>query len=221
MIKNLIILLFLISGSYVSAQQVDCKVMKPEISGTYQGGCKKGLAHGKGIAQGIDRYEGEFVKGLPEGKGIYTWASGTYYNGGWKNGLREGEGNMVYKDSTVNGFWQEDKYQGKKLMIPYSIIRSMSVTRYSFNKSLGALDGVKIRIMRGGNDNTDIEDFSLAYDRGQEYRAGNYYGIQSGSFPLNVKVKYRSWNQLRTAQYNVEFEFVINQPGNWEVIIFN
>ena len=73
--------------------------------------------------------------------------------------------------------------------------------------------------MQGGLDNISIEDFSLVYDSGSEYRSGNYYGIENVKFPVNVKVKYRSWNQLMTTQYNVIFEFVINQPGSWEIVI--
>jgi hypothetical protein len=85
MINRIILILVLIIGSNVFAQQSDCKVTIADISGSYSGGCKKGLAHGKGIAQGKDRFEGQFIKGMPEGKGIYTWANGTYYDGQWKN----------------------------------------------------------------------------------------------------------------------------------------
>jgi len=115
MLKMLLSILILSSGYLVHSQQSDCKVIKAEISGTYEGGCKKGLAQGNGIAQGIDRYEGQFIKGLPSGRGTYKWASGVYYEGEWKNGLREGEGKMVYPDSIVSGIWKEDKYTGKKM----------------------------------------------------------------------------------------------------------
>jgi hypothetical protein len=179
------------------------------------------LANGKGIAQGIDHYEGQFIKGLPSGRGTYRWASGVYYEGEWKNGMREGEGKMVYPDSTVTGFWKEDKYQGDKPIQPFKIITSMSVSRYSITKAADKNDGVRIRLMQGGLNNISIEDFSLVYDSGSEYRSGNYYGIESVKFPLNVKVKYRSWNQLMTTQYNVIFEFVIYQPGSWEIVITN
>jgi len=40
-----------------------CKVLKKEISSEYHGKCKKGLAHGKGKADGIDSYYGHFTKG--------------------------------------------------------------------------------------------------------------------------------------------------------------
>ena len=54
--------IILFPGVHVYAQQTDCKVTMPKLSGTYTGGCKKGLAQGKGIAQGVDRYEGQFYK---------------------------------------------------------------------------------------------------------------------------------------------------------------
>jgi hypothetical protein len=54
----------------------NCKVLLPALSGNYEGGCKKGLADGKGKASGTDVYEGEFSKELPHGKGTYTWSNG-------------------------------------------------------------------------------------------------------------------------------------------------
>ena len=33
--------------------------------------------------------------------------------------------------------------------------------------------------MLNGVDNTDIEDFSMAYNSGTEYRMGNVYGIEN------------------------------------------
>jgi len=221
MIKYTLISLLFLFGSYVYAQKNECKVIKTEISGTYEGECKKGLAQGKGIARGIDMYEGQFIKGLPSGKGTYKWASGIYYEGEWKNGLREGEGKMVYPDSIVTGIWKKDKYVGKQQIAPYKIVRSISVARATIVKSNSNNDGVKIRIMQGGFDNLSIEDFSLAYDSGAEYRNGNYFGIENVKFPLSVKVMYRSWNQFKTSQYSVTFEFVINQPGDWDVVLNN
>jgi hypothetical protein len=221
MINRLLLVGVLIFGNYVYGQQSDCKVTLHDLSGTYSGGCKNGLANGKGIAQGIDRYEGQFTKGMPDGKGIYKWANGTYYDGQFKNGMRDGKGKMVYKDSTVNGFWKENKYMGEKLIPPYRIIKSMSVARSSVTKSSDIPNGVKIRILQGGSDNKDIEDFSLAFSSGEEYHMGDTYGIQNTFLPLDVKIMYRSWNQLHTAQYNVEFEFTIYDPGTWNVVLSN
>ncbi|HEX5742262.1 MAG TPA: hypothetical protein VFY09_00005, partial [Flavobacteriaceae bacterium] len=47
--------------------QSDCKVLNDSINQSYAGKCKKGLAYGKGIAKGIDTYEGNFKNGLPHG----------------------------------------------------------------------------------------------------------------------------------------------------------
>jgi hypothetical protein len=221
MLTKLFFIALLFPVNNIFAQQTDCKVLKIEIAGTYAGECKKGLAHGKGVAQGIDRYEGQFNKGLPNGKGTYKWANGVYFEGDWKEGMRDGNGKMVYPDSTVTGIWKQDKYIGKKEVPPYSIIRSLSVARYTFTKTQDRNDAVKIRIMQTGQDNVTIEDFSMVYDSGTEYRSGNYYGIESVTFPVSVKVKYRAWNQLMTSQFTVTFEFVINDRGTWNVMISN
>jgi hypothetical protein len=221
MVKNTFLVLMLLYGSYVNGQQTECKVLKAGISDTYEGECKKGLAHGHGIAQGTDRYEGNFIKGFPSGRGTYKWASGVSYEGEWKNGMREGEGKMVYPDSMVTGIWAEDKYQGIKLLQPYRVVTSMSVSRYTITKTADKNDAIKIRLKQGGLDNISIENFSLVYDSGSEYRSGNYYGLENVKFPLSVKVKYRSWNQLMSSQYDVIFEFVITQPGSWDIAIIN
>lgn len=221
MVNRLFLIVVLIFGNYVYAQQSDCKVTIADISGSYSGGCKNGLAHGKGVAQGTDRYEGQFIKGMPDGKGTYRWAEGTYYEGQWKNGMREGMGKMVYRDSLVTGYWKDDKYLGEKLIPPFKITNSRSVSRSTISKSINVGNGVRIRILQGGSDNTTIEDFSLAYDSGGEYRVGNTFGIQNTLIPLDVKVRYRSWNQLHSTQYDVIFEFTINDPGTWDVAITN
>jgi hypothetical protein len=59
-------LLLLSQSNNLTGQGTDCKVMLPGISGKYSGGCKKGLAHGTGTAQGMDTYVGKFRRGLPD-----------------------------------------------------------------------------------------------------------------------------------------------------------
>jgi len=221
MINRIILLLALVTGQIVYAQQDDCKVNHPGLSGTYGGGCKNGLAQGKGIAQGIDHYEGQFNKGKPEGKGIYTWADGTRYEGQWRDGLREGRGKMIFKDSVQSGYWQEDAYIGEKLVEPYNIITSRGVTRYSISKVSNSGTEVRIKLMQSGGDNLGIEDLSFSFDSGDEFSLGNTMGIQNVRFPIEVKLRYRSWNQLHTAQFEVTFEFAILLPGTWQVMITN
>lgn len=115
--KKIFLSFFFLPLSFFSLSQV-CKVEKETINSSYSGECKKGKAHGKGKASGVDMYEGEFKNGLPDGQGTYTWSSGNIYTGKFVKGLREGNGTMRYKktnapDSVVTGFWKKDSYVGK------------------------------------------------------------------------------------------------------------
>jgi hypothetical protein len=219
--KNLISILFLIVGSWIYAQQSDCIVKMASISGSYVGECKKGLAHGKGSATGTDFYQGEFNKGLPEGKGIYKWANGAYYDGEWKKGMREGHGKYVYGDSIAEGFWKADRFQGKKPTPPYKISAVRNIQRLTITKGIETGNGVKIKLLLGGSDNSEVNDLSLAYTNGSEYRNIGTYGIENINVPLDVTVRYTTWNQLHTVQYDVVLEFTILEPGVWHVTITN
>jgi hypothetical protein len=110
-------------------------VLKPEIAGTYEGKCKNGLAHGKGIATGTDRYEGQFSKGLPNGTGKYTWQNGSVYNGEWSDGERNGIGRFIMKtasgDSIQDGIWDKNVYLGPKPQNPYVSYKT-GIDRYTF-----------------------------------------------------------------------------------------
>jgi hypothetical protein len=221
--KSLFLILILISGSYVYAQQSDCKVLLSEIAGSYSGDCRKGLAHGNGIAQGEDRYEGHFSRGLPNGKGIYTWSYGDYYEGQWKKGIREGAGKMVSKDSTITGFWKSDKYIGERPFSPYKITRSMSVSRSSFSKRMVKANEINIKIYQAGTYNRTVSNLTTNYSNGAAYSTGDLggMGVQNVTFPIDVKIKYTTLNKIESTQYDVIFEFTITDPGSWEVIIHN
>jgi len=53
----LLTLVAIFMPAFLFAQEA-CLVLKPQIANRYDGECKNGLAHGKGIASGLDRYEG-------------------------------------------------------------------------------------------------------------------------------------------------------------------
>ena len=219
--KGLLLIFTLLTVSLIYAQQNSCKVLLPAISGSYSGGCKNGLAHGKGKAQGTDSYEGQFIKGLPSGSGTYIWENGSYYEGQWKNGMREGIGKMVLSDSITAGYWKNDKYIGAEPFKPYSITHNMSVGRYNFRKTMGTEQLIRIRIMQGSSDNVDIENFSLLFSSGDYYLSGNVYTIQHLVFPVKVKINYTTWNTLHISKYKVAFDFTINDPGSWDVTLYN
>src|SRR5450759_600491 len=202
--KRLGFIFFIFLTNYAHGQQTGCKVLLPAIAGSYFGKCKNGLAQGTGIAQGIDRYQGQFYKGLPQGRGTYTWANGSVFQGQWSDGLKEGKGKLVIPtskgDSIITGHWKKDNYAGTQLFQPFKIERSLGVTRYGFHNISGQGKDVIIKIMIGGVVNQDIEEFSLAYDSGDEFKMGGSTGLQNVIFPLLVKVTYRTWNQLHTNQ---------------------
>ncbi len=222
--KILLYLVILLSGSIIYAQD-DCKVLIPELSGTYTGGCKKGLAHGKGLAMGIDSYEGRFTKGLPNGLGKYTWEDGTRYEGYWSKGVRDGKGTMTYpragEDSIVAGIWNDDEYMGKEIIPPYRITRTQGIVRSSIRKVNEVGSGFSLTLYLAGRFNTDIESFFIDADNGEEFVSGRKHGIENATAPYSVSIKYRVWNTMHSQQHEVFFDFTINEPGTFEVSITN
>ena len=217
-------LLILFSGSLLCAQD-ECKVLMPEISGTYTGKCKKGLANGKGLAVGIDTYEGRFSKGLPDGTGKYTWADGRIYEGSWQQGRREGKGTMIYPvaggDSTVAGYWKKDEYVGTELIPPYRVTRNQGIVRYSIRKANEVGSGFSVGLYLAGNFNTDVDNFTMDTSSGQRFESGRKRGIENALVPYNVSIRYRVWNTMHSQQHEVFFDFEINEPGTFEVTITN
>jgi hypothetical protein len=115
MLKHTIaIAALLLTNKLTNAQ--NCKVLLPDLVGTYEGACNSGKAEGFGTAKGKDAFSGMFLKGKPNGRGTYTWADGHYYRGDWKDGQKDGEGELHYtsidgQDSVITGRWVKDKMQ--------------------------------------------------------------------------------------------------------------
>ena len=146
----MVILLTVSQKSTVFAQTEEsaCNVLMETISGTYEGECKKGLAHGKGLAKGKDTYEGSFKKGLPHGDGKYTWENGDYFVGSWKNGKKNGKGRLVTAENKlpILGIWKDDKLTDKKIK-PFTVTRSSNVNNIRIQKDITSTSGtIKIVI---------------------------------------------------------------------------
>lgn len=203
-----------------------CKVLKTEIADRYNGGCKKGLAQGKGIARGTDRYEGSFRQGLPNGKGTYKYATGEVYVGKWEAGMKHGEGRFTFKyegqDSTTIGVWEEDVYIGPIPPAPYLVNYNRGVDRYRFDK-LREGQKVMLKFQQNGTNNMGIADLMVQASSGNRLYVNNYTrGFENiEEFPFKARVRYLSWNKLRTVQMEVIFDFVVNEPGDWEIIVHN
>lgn len=225
--KKLIISLFtvlmLLCTNYAYPQD-SCRVLKHEISAKYQGHCKKGLANGKGFAEGIDKYEGRFKNGFPNGAGIYTWANGDTYNGIFKDGLRNGEGTFKYKkngaDSVLHGIWKNDVFVKKILPAPYKIYIARDFDRYSITK-LWEGNKVSLKLHQMGNTNTDLSEFTFFADNGLYQTMGNTYIYYQVIFPVHIKISYTTKNKLKTSDINPVLEVIIYEAGEWEIILNN
>jgi len=130
-------------------------------------------------------------------------------------------GKYVSGDSIVDGFWKADRYQGKKPTPPYKIATNRNIQRLSITKGIEAGNGVKVKLLLGGADNSEVNDLTLSYSNGSEYRNIGTYGIENTSVPLDVTIRYTTWNQLHTAQYEVLFEITFLELGVWHVTLTN
>jgi len=201
----------------------ECKVLLPEIADIYEGGCKKGLAHGKGKASGTDTYEGTFKKGYPHGDGTYSYANGDVYIGDMRRGEKDGEGTLTCKygdrDTVLAGLWEKNEYLGPKPVRP-EVLYKYGVDSYSFRKERDG-DRFLVDILINGTPNTDVLDFAIVATSGNELSMGRSFGYENVIFPVVCKISYKSWNKLRTSRHEVIFEFKITDPGDWKVIITN
>jgi len=127
-----------------------CKVNMEQISGSYLGDCKMGLANGEGTARGLHRYTGKFKEGLPNGTGTYYFSDSQYYKGNFQEGKKEGKGEMHFtsssmSDSVITGFWSGDEYRGKKY-ITYAFSTTEQFDLKEISPSVNSGNTVSIEI---------------------------------------------------------------------------
>lgn len=103
---------FLLSGLVAAAMAAEpaCKVVDPELQGSYTGSCINGLAHGEGVAAGTARYAGHFVAGRKHGAGSKTWPNGDRYEGEFADDLKHGHGVYAWGARTR---WADERYTGQ------------------------------------------------------------------------------------------------------------
>ncbi len=201
----------------------ECEVLLPSIADTYEGKCKKGLAHGKGKATGKDVYEGDFKHGYPHGNGVFTYENGDVYDGDFKRGRMDGIGSLMTtingQDTILSGIWIDGVYAGPKPKHP-RVLYSYGVDSYSIKRQR---DGNRflVDIVLNGLPNSDLEDFAIVSTSGTQLQLGHAVGFENVSFPVTCKLSYKSWNKIRTSRHEVIFEFKIEDPGDWRVRIIN
>jgi len=224
--------LFMLTAINLVVFSQDCKVDMEVLKGTYTGDCKKGKADGSGKAVGTDTYEGQFKSGLPEGEGVYTWSNGNKFKGLFQKGLKNGDGEMMYKfadkpDSIVKGFWKKDVYVGA-YQYPYKVLtKTKKITRADI-KFASASTGQQIILwVSATSSGAATNQFgagtipkvqpNLILQRGIYQRSvvNDTYTSKSETILYDVEYPF----QMRVDMGGESVEFVINEPGSYYVDI--
>ena len=216
LVVTMFVLQFSEFSTTLSAQEtIDCKVLIPELAGSYKGECKKGLANGIGEATGKDFYSGEFKNGLPHGQGLYKWANGDSYKGDWKKGKMEGLGEMKKKvagpDSIVTGYWIDNDYIGKEKTTYTLNQKGTNIVAVNFIRLNGEKNEIEIGYYKNGKP-------VPAYNFGISELLGRYGNIIKSDYAKTlIAVTYPFRAEVTGGAYF--FDFTINQRGKWRISV--
>jgi len=198
-----------------------CKVLVKEISGTYIGGCKDSLAHGKGTATGEDVYVGEFKNGLPDGKGKYTYKGGNIFSGTWVNGVKNGPGKFTYsaggKTMTLKGYWVNGEYAGASNPDElYRVTNHSGIEHYEIKKLEGKEVKITITFIRLMQKYVP-PDLKITNSTGQLNQEFNKFTINDYFTPVTCNIYFTVRSNNDSRQCFLFFDIL--QPGNYEVTI--
>ncbi len=222
---TLIFILIIAYGNKVtySQEQGTCKVLLKEISGTYKGDCKDGLANGKGTATGEDKYTGQFKNGLPDGKGKYSYKNGNSFKGTWVNGLKEGRGTYIYyvdgKINMMEGYWKNDEYVGPDDPdLFYRVTNQSGISHYTIKKVEGKMDKVTITFIAAMTSYVP-SDLKVNVSTGKLGREAKNVAISQYSLPMHCEVHYSFLSS--GGIWQCFFYFDILKPGSYEIVLNN
>lgn len=204
------------------AEAQNCKVLKEELAGEYEGECRKGLAHGMGTATGIDSYTGGFKKGLPDGKGVYHYASGDVYEGQMKKGGRHGTGKMTLHreaqlDSTYYGRWNNDKFAGQDIKSMYKIVEKRDCDRVNVRRMNAEENAIQFEVFVRNMKVRIPGNVMLSGSSGVQRLDPNFIGFENITFPFSGSIRYEAPNKTGTSQLEVYVNIELYAPGNWKV----
>lgn len=216
-----IIALLLLPGILKSS---DCRVLKSEISQTYEGKCRRNLAHGFGKARGEDYFEGQFRKGLPHGTGVYVWSNGDTYAGEFRKGMKHGMGRFTIaeSDSAFVGIWNNDEFvrivkPDEKEKPAYRIHYQRNLTRARFVRTG---DGNKVLFNLADEGGTrPVSAMNIFGTSGFQINYGRFFGFEDVTFPFEGKISFTAPSRSGLVVYQIELFFTINEPGIWEITL--
>ena len=205
------------------AQENDrsCRVLLSSISGSYDGGCKNGFAHGKGVAIGRDKYEGRFKKGLPNGQGTYTWKNGNIYTGDWKLGKRSGKGSLYSSANgeKITGYWKNNEFV-KEIKEPvYRVISPHNIHSVNIRKISDIQQTrVTVKLRRDGQYKSNQLELDMAVSSGTESKS-TYFIYNSVMFPWKCNISFVAVTRLSNDPIKCKVQVEIDEPGDWEVLV--
>lgn len=198
-----ILFLFTITSSFGQNKET-CKVVNDDLQGSYTGQCTNGLA---------------------DGKGEFTFANGSFvYVGSFKEGKIDGKGEIFSivknkRTSIKKGNWEDNVYVGNKSE-PYQVGRAVNLDRYTVTKNVGSEKKVMINFYQNGNRN-NVQNLSVAVNNGERIIGTYADGYENVSFPFICRVNYTTKSKLGQTSYTVSFDIQINEPGSWEIFLYN
>lgn len=216
------LLIVFLSINGFTQESTDCKVLLESISGKYDGGCKDGLAHGRGTAEGKDKYQGRFRVGLPDGSGIYYFSTGDYYNGAFKNGKMNGKGEFfsAINNKKIKGIWREDSLIREISDPPYEILQNYNVNSISVTeKAAGIKNSVELSFSRDGQIAYNLSSLNLNASTGTVIRNSYYSAIENITFPVEIGLTFSAPNRFNTIVIRYEAKIRINKPGIWKIVL--
>lgn len=203
--SNCILIIVLFTISYVFGQKKEiCKVLNNELKGKYIGQCSNGLA---------------------DGKGEFTFANGSFvYVGYFKDGRIEGKGEIFSitnnkRTSLKKGIWENNVYIGNTSK-PYQVNQNVNLDRYTVNKTSNIENKLIINFYQNGNRN-NVSNLNVAVNNGDLISDSYTYGYKNIHFPFSCRITYTTSSKLKSTNYSVVFEIEINEPGSWEISLFN
>lgn len=216
------VLILILNFNGFTQDTTSCKVLLESISGSYDGGCKDGLAHGRGFAEGKDKYKGRFRLGVPDGSGIYYFSNGDYYHGAFKNGKKHGKGEFysAINNKTIKGIWKDDSLNLEISDPPYEILQNYNVNGINVMQKAGGVENsIELVFSRDGQISYNMPSLNFVASTGYIVRNAYYSGIEKVSFPTEIQVTFSAPNRFNTIYIRYEAKIRINKPGAWKIVM--
>jgi hypothetical protein len=219
--KTTLTILGILLWSLLPAQQQQCEVKLNQLQGEYSGQCRKGLAHGSGVAIGEDQYGGQFRNGLPHGEGVYTWSNGDIFEGNFRRGLPHGKGKLTRiidgEQVIMTGTWRNGEYvEPQSRQRKYQVDRQRSIDHVRITQT-GQGQQVRVKIWRSGSP-LRYSNLRVINSSGNQVLQGQDIVFEHVTFPFTFSLFYSVTNKMRTSGMDCELQVTIIEEGNWEVI---